>query len=74
MFHEDFWQVSGWVIVTLTEMVTLSFEVPCPVTFVFLSESRQKGKVLKHKKNDHFIFKFFNCSGLFPRDFAEVSV
>ena len=62
------------VIVTLTEMVILSFEVPCPVTFVFLSESCQQGKVLIHKKNDYFIFKFFNRPGLFPRDFVQVSV
>ena len=55
-------------------MIILSFEVPCPVAFVFLSDSGQQGKVLKHKKNDHFIVKFFNRPGLFPQDFVQVSL
>ena len=50
------------------------FKVPCLITFVFLNYLGQQEKVLKHKKNDHFVFSFYGRCGLFPQDFVQVSV
>ena len=35
-------------------MVELSFKVLRPIIFVFHSDWDQQGKVLKHKKDDHY--------------------